>query len=651
MKIGRQIIALSLIGAGFIAGLLVDRILAIQWLALGLYAIPYSIGIYNGLKNVIKSIRKRTIDIDLLMLLAAVGAAIIGEYYEGALLLLLFALSNFLQDLSIGKTRSAINKLIQLRPDSATVRRQGKLQKMPLDEIQVGEQIMLYPGERVGLDSIIIEGEAMLDRSFITGESQLVSATPSMQIEAGTLIMGGSILMQVKRVAAESTISRIIALVENARKRKTAAQRFLERYEGIYAVLVIVITALTFVLLSTLSGESNTAFYRAITLMVVLSPCAIIISTPVTILSAIAVAARHGILFKGGIYLERAANIQALACDKTGTLTTGRQRIVKVELLQNEAPVELSKKRWNGNQKEFIALAASIEARSEHALAQALTRRAQQAQLDIQEISAFRAIAGRGVEAEIDGERFRAGNLSLLEGYQCYGIASARQKIAAHAADHHTSIVVAQILSATEALLLGIIAFADRLREGAPRLIAELHQRGIKTVLVSGDVTPVVNKVAQKVGIDERYGEVLPEEKLKIIGRLQQRYRAVAMFGDGINDAPALAQADIGIAMGDSGVDVALESADIVLMSEHIEALPFIVDLSHRVRRTFIVNALAICSLMLFMGTATLLNILPLPLAVVGHEGSTVLAALYGLRLLLARKPHASTIPHHAEAS
>ena len=647
MKIRRQIITLALMCAGFIAGLLVDRVLALQWLALTLYAIPYSIGIYNGSKNVIKSIRKRTIDIDLLMLLAAVGAAIIGEYYEGALLLFLFALSNLLQDLSIEKTRSAINELVRLRPDSATVRRQGKLQKVPLEEIRVGEQIMLYPGERVGLDSTIIEGEAMLDRSFTTGESQLVSAAPGMQVEAGTLIMGGSILMQVKRVAAESTISRIITLVENARKRKTAAQRFLERYEGLYAILVIAITALTFVLLYTLSGENSNALYRAITLMVALSPCAIIISTPVTILSAIAVAARRGILFKGGLYLERAAHIQLLACDKTGTLTTGQQTIVAVELLQSEAPVEWRKERWKGNQQEFIALAASIEARSEHTLAQALTQKAQQSQLDLQELSAFRAIAGRGVEAEIVGKRFRAGNLSLLKDYQCYGIASARQKIEAHAAAHHTSIVVAQILSATEAVLLGIIAFADRLREGAPNLIAQLHQRGIKTALISGDVAPVVNKVAQAVGIDEVYSEVLPEEKLKIIEKLQQ-HQTVAMFGDGINDAPALAQADIGIAMGGRGVDVALESADIVLMSEHIEALPFIVDLSHRARRTLIVNALAICSLMLFMGTATILNWLPLPLAVVGHEGSTVLAALYGLRLLITRQ---RSTPHRVKAS
>ena len=623
---------------GVIGGIATERFLTLTWVSIILYAIPYLLGTYSGASNVIESLRKHKIDIDLLMLLAAVGAAVIGEYYEGGLLLFLFALSNLLQDLSIEKTRSAISALAQLRPDSATVHRNGTLERVALKEIAIGEHIVLYPGERAGLDGCITEGTAMLDRSFITGESQYISAKKGMNIEAGTLIMGGSITMKVQRVAANSFLARIIRLVEDARKKKTSTQRFLERYEGSYAAVVIGMTVLTFFILRANNIENSAALYRAITLMVALSPCAIIISTPVTMLSAIAVAARRGILIKGGIYLERATNIQTMACDKTGTLTIGRPIIADVELLDIKVPIEHGQKKWSGNRDEFITLVASIEARSEHALAHAVARQAQQNSMTLQKTDTFRAIAGQGVEARIAEQHFWAGNLNFLQHDTCYGIEIARQKIEAQLAAHHTAIVVAQIISDQQSVVLGIMAFADTLRPGAPYLIAELQRRGIESIIISGDAAPVVHNIARATGIKQVYAEVLPEEKQKIICDLQQRHGRVAMLGDGVNDAPALAQADIGIAIGRGGVDVALESADIVLMTEHIEALPFIIDLSRRVRRTLIINAVAILLLMICMGVTTLLNLLPLPLAVVGHEGSTVLAALYGLHLLIGKR-------------
>ena len=638
MKTGRRILIVILMASGLAGGLLVDRLTPLLWPPIALYTLPYLLGVYNSLHNIIKAIREGRIDIDILMVLAAIGAAAIGEYYEGSLLFVLFALSNFLQDLSVEKTRSAISNLVRLRPDNVSVKRNGVTEKVPLEKVEIGETVVLYPGERLGVDGTLRAGSAALDRSFITGESQIIAAELGTKVDAGTLILGGSVEVEVRKRAVDSTLTRIIDAVERARHNKTRVQNFLERYESGYAALVIGATIATFLVLNILGFKSVDALYRAITFMVALSPCAIIISTPVTTLSAIAAATRHGILFKGGLYLERAADIRAMACDKTGTLTTGRPTIVHTELVSSVVPAQFQQESWKGDRADLIALAASIEARSEHVLAEALVRQAQETNAALQEITSFRSIAGQGVEATIEGKHYRAGTLSFLKTYSCYGMTQAQRSVRQQEARYRTTIVVAQIYSAERARIIGVISFADVLRAGAPQMIAGLYKRNIEPVLISGDAAPVVRNIARATGIKQVYAEVRPEEKLEIIRILQQRYQSVAMFGDGVNDAPALAQANIGIAVGGAGIDVALETADIVLMNPRIEVLPLIIDLSREVRRSLVTSSIAISILMVCMGVATLLNLLPLPLAVVGHEGSTVLAALYGLRFLFKKR-------------
>ncbi|MCA9971644.1 MAG: cadmium-translocating P-type ATPase [Anaerolineales bacterium] len=614
-----------------LAGWLAERVEAAPALVTSLFVVAYVAGGTFGLRAGLESLRHRTIDVDLLMILAALGAAIVGEPFEGAMLLFLFSLSNVLQDFAMEKTRSAISALMDLRPATAAVRRGSQVLTLPIEQVRVGDRILVKPGERIALDGVVTEGESSIDQSSITGESMPVDKKPGDAVFAGTINKNGSLEIGVTRLAQDSTLAKLIKLVEEAHSEKAETQRFIDTAEQYYAIGVIALTALAIAVPPLLLGEAfATAFYRAMTIMVAASPCALVISTPATVLSAIGNGARRGILFKGGVYVENAATVKALAFDKTGTLTAGKPEVTDIVPLP----------AWEGSADDLLALVASAEARSEHPLARAAVDAARAKGLPLQEAAAFQAATGKGIEARVGDVQVHIGNLRYFEGLGLApaGLAAAAAAVGELQAVGKTAVVAARIVEEGRVQLIGVVAFADVIRPDAPEVIRALRAKGIEhIVMLTGDNRQVAERIAAEVGVDAVYADLLPEDKVSAIKEVQATYGPVAMVGDGVNDAPALATAAIGIAMGAAGTDVALETADVVLMSDDLRNLPYMIGLSHKTRRTLWVNlGFSLFMIVLMLATIFASN-LPLPLAVIGHEGGTVLVSLNGLRLLAYR--------------
>ncbi len=632
-----------------------------------LYTVSYITGGTFGLKAGLESLRQATIDVDLLMVLAALGAAIVGAPFEGALLLFLFSLSNVLQDYALDRTRNAIRALMKLRPDQALVRRGSEWVMLPVEKIVAGDRFVVRPGDRIPLDGLVVEGESTVDQASITGESMPVAKGPGNAVLAGTINKNGSLEAQVTKLAKDSTIAKLIKLVEEAHSEKAQTQRFLDKAEQYYAIGVIVFTILVAAIPIFVFGEAfNTAFYRAMTVMVAASPCALIISTPASILSAIGNGARKGVLFKGGVYMEQAAGINVMAFDKTGTLTQGKPQVTDVKIIETkasrfrdarrgeaESKVEGSTLKvqrssvWHGGEDDLLALAAAVETKSEHALGKATVEAAQQRNLELSEALAFEAATGKGARGLVDGLDIRVGNLryftedptSFREAYLS-GLEAAATEVERLQIQGKTAIVVGQIMDDRQtAYLLGVIGFADQVRPDAAAVVREIKSLGIqRVVMLTGDNERVAQAIASQVGVDEYFANLLPEDKVRIVKALEARYGSVAMVGDGVNDAPALASASIGIAMGAAGTDVALETADVVLMADDLSNIPYVIALSRQTRKTLVINlgfALAMIALMI---VAIFTVNMPLPLAVIGHEGGTVLVSLNGLRLLLYKR-------------
>ena len=556
------------------------------------------------------------------MLLAAIGAACVYRAFEGAMLLFLFSLSNVLQSHAIERTRKAIYSLMRLRPENALVRRDGGTVTLPIDDLAIGDVVVVRPGERVPLDGTVIEGRSSLDESSLTGESIPVAKKTGDTVFAGTINQTGAIEARVKKLAKDSTIARLIQMVEEAQSEKAATQRWLDRAEQYYAAGVIAFTLALILLPMLFSHGANFryVFYRAMTVMVVASPCALIISTPATILSAIGGAARRGILFKGGAHLEKTAGIRVVVMDKTGTLTEGRAQVTGV---------------FAGDEERTLRLAAAVEEKSEHPLAQSIVTECKRRQLTVPECAGFQSVSGEGASALVDGERIAVGNERYFDDFAHEDFEASRRKILELQEDGKTAVIVARIDERqTTATCLGVIAVADVMRPDAAEAVAELRAIGIKrVVMLTGDNRHVAAAVSKQAGIDEFYAELRPEDKMRIIKAIREN-DAVAMVGDGVNDAPALASATVGIAMGAAGTDVAMETADVVLMSNNLHNVAFAIGMSRHAKRVVYQNlAFALAVIALLIASALGLH-LPLTLGVIGHEGSTVLVCLNGLRLL-----------------
>jgi Cd2+/Zn2+-exporting ATPase len=585
--------------------------------------------------------------VDLLMVLAALGAAVLGAPFEGAMLLFLFSLSNVLQDYALGRTRGAIQALMKLRPDQALVKVGQDAILRPIESLRIGDHVLVRPGERMPLDGVVVEGEGTVDESTLTGESMPVAKKAGAPVFAGTINQSGSLEVRVTKLAHESTIARLIKLVEEAQSEKAPTERFLDKFEQIYAMGVIGLTLL-------LAGVPPLIFdvpfadaaYRAITVMVVASPCALVISTPAAILSAIANGARRGILFKGGAHLEEAARLEVIAFDKTGTLTMGKPAVTDVTIIPLTALAHAAASRAVRRDQEniLLALAAAVESKSEHPLARAIVETARHRGLTIPSATNFASTPGQGVRAHVafmGGMDIAVGSLRYFDGVRLHGLERAMCEMERLQYEGKTAVLVAKLranTSSPQAVVLGVIAIADVLRPSAPQVVERLHRLGIRrVVMLTGDNERVARAVARQAGVDEYYADLLPQDKVTLIKRLSRagdRPRHVAMVGDGVNDAPALASASLGIAMGAAGTDVALETADVVLMSDDLRQIAYAIALSRQTRRVIIQNLIFAIAVIAVLVAVALGLQLPLPLGVVGHEGSTVIVVLNGLRLL-----------------
>jgi Zn2+/Cd2+-exporting ATPase len=592
----------------------------------------------GGWRAAIKGIRSLltgTVDVDLLMVLAALGAAYVNHAFEGAILLFLFSLSNTLQEMALERSRSAISALMKLRPETALCKRGAETLPVRIEELIVGDLVIVRPGESIAVDGVVIEGTSSVNQASITGESLPVGKKPGDALFAGTLNEQGGLEMRVTKISTESTLAKLIELVEKAQGQKATTQRFLEKAEQWYAMGVILFTVALIVVPIYLFGEPfPSTFYRAMTVMVVASPCALVISTPASILSAIAAAARRGVLFKGGVYLEKAAAIEIVAFDKTGTLTEGRPVVTDLQVIVQP---EHSEAQISCGQEELLWLAAAVEARSEHPIARAIVAEAKRRFMPVERCTKFQSVAGHGVSADVVGRRIAVGNLKYFDGYESPERTALEEQMDLLHDAGKTGMLVGEICGEHDrptVHYLGFIAVADKVRAEAPAIIARLRKLGVKRIaMLTGDGPRVAAAVAKACGVDEVHADLLPQDKVRVITKLKEAGRT-AMIGDGVNDAPALATADVGIAMGAAGTDVAMETADVVLMSDALDGIPYTLALSRRTRTVVFQNLTFALGIIVVLIISALGFSLPLPLGVVGHEGSTVLVCLNGLRLL-----------------
>jgi Cd2+/Zn2+-exporting ATPase len=657
--------------------------------SVGFYAAAYLTGGYFGVRAGLQSLRQWTIDVDLLMVLAAIGAAIVNAPFEGAMLLFLFSLSNVLQAYAIDRTRKAIQSLMKLRPEKALVRRGEGTMTLPVGELVVGDVLVVRPGESIALDSVIIEGSSAVDQASLTGESIPVSRTVGDPVFAGTINQTGGLEVRVTRLAKDSTIEKLVRMVEEAQTEKADTQRFLDRAEQFYAVGVLLFTlGLILVPILFLDETFRIAFYRAMTVMVVASPCALIISTPASILSAIGGAARRGVLFKGGVHLERAATIKVVAFDKTGTLTEGKPRVTDVIVGERvvafvgqvrspggvgNAPDgkivgHVPSRGAGGNVPDgravghvpsrgvggdtpyggirptgvdgealsLLGLVGAVELKSEHPLAQAIVSECRTRGVAVVDCAGFQSVSGKGASALVDGRRIAVGNARYFTALKLSLPEAFARQVATLQDEGKTVVIVGELDEAHDsARFLGAVAIADVLRADAPEVIRQLKADGItRVVMLTGDNTRVAQAIGRLAGVDEVHADLLPEDKVRVIKELRN-IGPVAMVGDGVNDAPALATATVGVAMGAAGTDVAMETADVVLMSDNLKNIVFALSLSRRAR-TIIYQNLAFSLLVIGVLIVSALGFrLPLPVGVIAHEGSTVLVCLNGLRMLV----------------
>jgi Zn2+/Cd2+-exporting ATPase len=636
----------GIVAVGMVAGAILEwapaEPSAWRWLPLG---IAYLVGGARIARDSWETLRdERKLSIDFLMGAAAVGAALVGSPLEGAILIFLFSLSNMLESFAMGRTRQAIERLMDLRPQEATLVDDAghEAGRVPVEELVPGQLILVRPGDRIAADGEVASGQSAVDQAAITGESVPVPKQPGDDVYAGTINEGGALVVRVSRRAGETMLARIIRLVEEAREQRAPAQHFIDRFAHPYTVGVVLVTAVVALLppLLLAAGWAD-SFYRAMTLLVVASPCALVISTPSAILSGIANGARHGILFKGGAYLDLAGSIDTVAFDKTGTLSVGRPQLQELvtmdELL---AEIRDGSDHWAGNGANdadalLIGLAATVERGSEHHLARGVLDAARSRGVTLPPATDFSAIAGEGVMARVEGTSAWVGNATLARRLNAPVSGLLRGWIA-----EQTSLGRSVVFVGTGPRILGVMSFGDALRPNAAATVRHLKYEGIRWITVlSGDHPDAVRAVAAELGADEVRAGLLPHEKVEVVRSLAKSSRGVAMVGDGVNDAPAMAAATLGIAMGAAGTDVAIETADVVLMSDDIEKVDYVIHLGKRARRVVRQNVAFSIGWMAFLVVIALTVGLPLTLAVVAHEGSTLIVAANGLRLL-AGGPH-----------
>ncbi len=563
------------------------------------------------------SVRNLAPDTNFLMSAAAAGAIGIGEYSEAAAVMFLFSLGSTLEAYTVEKTRRSIRSLVEAFPSYSTVRRDGQTIDVPLDQIEVGEVVIIRPGDKVPVDGIVVSGESTVNESPITGESVPKEKRKGDPVYAGSINGRGSLELRATSTVEDNTIARIVHLVEEAQSQKAPTQQFSETFGRIYTPVVIGLAVVVAVLGPVLLGGSQREWLvSALTLLVVSCPCALVISTPVAIVAAIGNAAKSGVLIKGGAFLEALGSVSAIAFDKTGTLTSGKMRVCDVKPFDNHS------------KEEVLAVAAAVESRSEHPLADAIIERARELGVDEMHVSFFEAFPGKGARAVADGGVFYIGSRRLMDEF---GISVPDNAMVADMVESGCSIIYV----ADEKAVWGAIGVADSIREGTREAIVNLKRVGIKrTIMLTGDTFSNAKAVADALGIDEFYAELLPEDKVKRVRDLVLKRGGVAMVGDGINDAPALAAANVGVAMGGVGSPAAVEAADIALMADDIQMLPYAVDLSRKACSIIRQNIIFSLAIIMLLVAGALIKWVTLATGVLGHEGSALLVIANSMRLL-----------------
>jgi Zn2+/Cd2+-exporting ATPase len=566
------------------------------------------------------AVRTFLLDINVLMLVAVVGAIAIGEWFEAATVTFLFALAQFLETRAMERARHAIRALMDLTPDEATVRRGGVDERVQADGVGVGETIVIRPGEKIPLDGRVVGGASEVNQAPITGESLPADKTVGSEVYAGSINGRGALEVEVTHLRRDTTLARIIGLVETAQAERAPAQVFIDRFARLYTPAVLTLASVVAVVPPLVFGRPfEDWFYRALVLLVISCPCALVISTPVSIVSALAGAARRGVLIKGGRHLEQAGRIRVAAFDKTGTLTTGRPEVVTVIPLDGNLPAEI------------LRVAAALESRSEHPIGHAIVTRAIADGAPPLPGEAFQSLPGLGAEAVVEGQPALVGSHRLFED----------RRLCTPQLDGHLQALGRRgqtaVLVARRGKAIGLIGVADRTRDSGRGTIEHLHRLGIeRVVMLTGDHRDTARTIADELGVDEFRAELLPEDKVHAVNELRQRYGGVMMVGDGVNDAPALAAADLGVAMGAAGSDVALETADIALMADDLGKIPFVVRLSRLTLGNVKVNvafSLGLKSVFLVLGV---IGAATLWMAVVADMGASLLVIANGLRLLRA---------------
>jgi len=589
-------------------------------------AVASLIGGIIPLKNSLASLREGALNVDLLMLLAATGAAVIGEWLEGSVLLFLFSLSGTLEAFATWRTARSIESLIALRPAEAALLRDGSEVTVPVDSLLPGCLLRVRPGERFPVDGQVAEGTTWADESTLTGESEQISKAVGDSVFAGTMNGQGSIVVKMTRAVQDTTLERIVHMVQDAQSRKTPSQRFVESWQQPYVIGVLSALLLVFLAAWLLQGDSwQHAFYHAMVLLVAGSPCAVVVGAPAVLLSAIARAGRQGILFKGGVHLEQLGQVDVMAFDKTGTVTLGKPAVAEF---------------WTpagADANRLLCLAAAVEDHSEHPLKvpvlAELTRRMLTAAPE--PLVEFHSHTGLGVHAHVGSVWVGVGREGLFESHDL----KLPDDLISNACRMREQGQTALLVFTSIPGLYGVVGVADQLRPEAPAAMQALHDLGVRRrVILTGDHERVARAVAARLGADDVRAGLLPDQKVVQLGQLATGGNTVAMIGDGVNDAPALAAAHIGIAMGGAGTDVALEVADVVLMRDDLKALPLAVWISRQARRRVRQNMIFAFAMIAALVIATFFQ-LPLWLGVIGHEGSTVLVVLNGLRILWEKLP------------
>lgn len=577
------------------------------------HVVVFVVGIYVGYMGLKELIVEKRFSVEFLMSIAALGALYLDFLFEGATVLLLYSLSEYFEDYIEDRARKTVEKLSKYMPDQARVLENGSEKTIHVKDVKPGMIVLVKPGERIPLDGVIVDGSSYVDQSLVTGESVPVFKKMGDAVYAGTLSANGVLKINVTKKAEETLVSRIVKLVLESRERKASIERLIDKFARVYVPIVVSMAAFTAIVMPRITGSFEIWFYRSLILLVVSCPSAFVVSVPATMFTAITAAARKGVIIKGGVYIEKMARVKTMVFDKTGTLTLGKLKLSEIHTFNSH------------NGKRVLIYAAALEQYSNHPVAEAIVNRALEDGLEFRnlEVKEVREIPGKGILGIVNETKVIIGNKELMK-EQGFDI-----EILNKIPERHARIIVSM-----NNLIIATFCVKDVVREDAIKAVKNLKANGVRTVMLTGDKTQIAEEIAKKLGINEFYGDLFPEDKLKIVDELKANDGLVAMVGDGVNDAPALAASDVGIAMGGGGVDVALESADIVLVKDELIQIPYIYKLSDKAVKIAKQNIIVSLGTKLILGVLGFLGLIPLWFAVAtGDDGVTLILLLNTLRL------------------